>query len=178
MRKLFEKVRNWLAKIIAREEIEELERIVRVKSNQLKNLDEMLQKLKSEKDDLVRKQPSPMTAYDLSRADLILLRGYLKSIDLREIRDEKEMSSEERKGYVARISSNWDIVEKVLKRLIVAQEEYIARAVENQDQLMFARGTVNGLMIVHEEMKEKFDEHMANIRPQAEFDRKRMFPGT
>jgi len=113
---------------------------------------------------------------DLTPLSVSLIRHLLGTVDLKDVRGkETEMSPEERKNYVARLSSNWDIVEKKIMRLIVAQEEYMARMTENQEQLMLGRGTINGLFLIHEELEQAFKEHMLNSSPVESFDKRKLF---
>lgn len=120
----------------------------------------------------------------LEDAAVTLTRHLLNSIDLEDARPKVTMTPEERKEYVARMASNFDLMDRFLKRLIIAQEEAMARgSAELSDvsrdpvqQTMFGRGTMNGLMLIHEELEGYYKEHLANIEPTPPFDRTKLFP--
>ena len=114
--------------------------------------------------------------------DVALLRYLLGSINLEDVRKkESEMAPDDRKAYVTRLASNWDLIEKIIKKLLVAQEEYMSRGGEayNGDevkQIVFGRGTINGLFLVHEILKEAFDEFIGTIKPPEPYDKSKLFP--
>lgn len=112
-----------------------------------------------------------------------LLRHLLSSIDLEDVRGTHEPSDpNERKEYVSRLASNFDLTQKVIKRFIASQEEFLARggAVYHGDELkqtVFARGTINGLFLILDSLKDAYDEHMRNITSKPEPpDQRHVFP--
>ena len=78
------------------------------------------------------------------------------------------------------------ILEPTIKRLIVAQEELMARGSaemrqvvgQEKEQILFCRGSVNGLMLILEEFQTAANEHTADVekRQDTEFDKHEMFP--
>lgn len=90
-----------------------------------------------------------------------LVRHLLASIDLSDI-ELDEMGTEERKEYVGVASAAYlNTLRREVKRLLKAQEEFVARQA-SPESLMFARGTVNGIMLVEEAYEEMHREHKAN----------------
>jgi len=80
-----------------------------------------------------------------------LLRHLLKSIDLSDIDEleRQELSDEAFYNRAADIEMFYkNHLEKVLKLLIQKQLEWIGTQIQNNDQLMFARGTINGLFLI------------------------------
>jgi len=123
----------------------------------------------------------------LEEAAVTLTRHLLNSIDLGDARSKLTMTPEERKEYVARISSNFDLLERLLKRLVIAQEEAMARGAmelksvsdKPETQVVFGRGTINGIMLVWDELDGYFKEHMENLpRGKESFDKTKLFPQT
>ena len=110
---------------------------------------------------------------ELDEKSLTLIRHQLCSIDLKDIED-NEMSASEAKDYNASISAIFPRLEKDMKKFLHEQLMFIANKSENWNQVIFGRGTYNGidLLLNHwrqahtahtarsgEGEGEKFDEH-------------------
>ena len=129
----------------------------------IKRLQETLDHIKYVVDLLWEKQNN------ISSIELIQHR--LGSISLQDVRKEmsKVIPENERKEYVASVSS---IYEKILKpkceKFIAIQEEFMAREAENETQFLVGRGTINGLLLIMEDLKKDNDEHIENMRKDSE----------
>lgn len=166
--KIFESMKEWFD---AKKRLQGAEEQIEDLLSQIDTLGERNESLEFQ-----NKQWSGEKALD-ERAT-ILTRHLLASIDLIDVRDDQVMNPDERKEWVARVASNYAVTSKIVKRFLVAQEEFIARMAENEKQLMFARGTINGIMLIQEELENAFKEHMANIQPEKPFDKTKLFPET
>lgn len=99
----------------------------------------------------------------------------------------KEMSENERRQFEQTVAAFFPhVIEPTISRLIRAQEELMARGSEDlrgiglvspDDQIIFGRGTVNGLTLLIEEFKEAYDSHIAEVTKRGEkFDPRKLFP--
>lgn len=105
-----------------------------------------------------------------------LIRQQLSSIDLSGVRDLRPLTEEDRKVYNGRVAAFYPDIERDLKKFLIAQEEYIARVADNEKQLMFARGTINGIMLILEHYQQVFEEYKAQVKPEEPFDKNKLFP--
>lgn len=99
-----------------------------------------------------------------------LLRHQLGSIDLSDFEDEKPMTPDERKEYVAAISAVWPRLEKDIKRLQYHQVMFIAITGTDWEQVIFGRGTFNGLDLLKDKWEKAAIEHNAKEQPEG-FDK-------
>jgi len=96
-----------------------------------------------------------------------LLRELMGSVDLSDIdKIEKELLTEEEYRNRATQSEAFyrQHLEKALKLFIQEQLEWIGTKTQGVDQLMFGRGTINGLMLV----KGWFDTQMVSLAQEKE----------
>ncbi len=106
-----------------------------------------------------------------------IIRHILGSIDLSDVRNIKPKTEEEQRNYDARMASVFFDTGKTADKLIVAQEEHIGMEVMNQEQLMFARGTINGIKLLRDEFEDAKDRHVArNTESHQKFDARELFP--
>ena len=91
-------------------------------------------------------------------------------------RDVRPMDGEARKNYVARIAASWPDLDKDTDLMIAVQEQNMGRRVNNQDELMFGRGTINGIMLIKDYYEDRYNEHKANTKPEEKFDPSKLFP--
>lgn len=136
-------------------------------------------------EDEVEEEPeiTPYDGYDLT---VDLMRKLLGSITGRELPKRKEeMVAAERKAYVQMVAAFFpQIIEGRMKRLIRAQEELMATGSselrelmpEAKDQIIFGRGTINGLALVFEDFNEDFQEYIGSLPKDEPFDKYKLFP--
>lgn len=105
-----------------------------------------------------------------------LLRHQLGSINLKDVRDKKELTENERKNYVANVAASFKLIESDIKELIIAQEEFIATQATSWDQVLVGRGSINGLYLLLEKYEKAFLEHQDNIKPKDEFNPHAIIP--
>lgn len=107
---------------------------------------------------------------------LELMRHLLGSIDLSDVEEDKEMTEAERKDYCANIAAVWPTLEKDIKKFLYAQLMFVSNNAGNWEQVLFGRGTFNGLDILQEHWKKAFAEHLENSRGQEDFDENNPVP--
>ena len=90
---------------------------------------------------------------------LEILRHFLGSIDFKDIED-KEMPENERKEYCATISAVFPRLEKDMKKFLHEQLIFAANNAQNWEQVLFARGTFNGISLLLDYWKKALIEHM------------------
>ena len=99
------------------------------------------------------------------KPEIELIRTNLGSINLRNIKLLDEMSQDARKDYVARVASLYEpVILPALKKMIETQMEFSVKQSENWEQVIFARGAINGLSLFDEEMRQCVGEHLANVQ--------------
>lgn len=110
-----------------------------------------------------------------------VMRHAIGSVDLNDL-PKVELSESEQRNYNARVSSTFDIVEKAFKKLLRAQMEFMAGGGEiysndEKMQIVFGRGTVNGLSLLYEELREAHVKHIAASTPAEPVgDTHKLFP--
>lgn len=113
-----------------------------------------------------RKEPTD------SERIIALLRHQLGSINLDDARDVKEMTEDERAEYLGRVAVAWKLImEPMLKKFVISQEEFMAKNANGEIQYAFSRGTINGLLLVRDELEKLYSEHIERTRPKEGFDR-------
>jgi hypothetical protein len=94
---------------------------------------------------------------------LKLLRHLLGSIDLSDIDkeeyEEKQETEAERRNYCGAIYAVFPILEKDIKRMLYKQLLFANNNSENWDQVLFSRGTFNGMSLLLEQWKQASTEH-------------------
>lgn len=78
-----------------------------------------------------------------------LLRHQLGSIDLPDI-EEKEMAETERIGYTSQIFAVFPALKKDIKKMMHTQLMFAMNNTEDWGQVLFSRGTFNGLALMLE----------------------------
>lgn len=99
-----------------------------------------------------------------------LLRHQLGSVDLSDIED-KEMTEGERKEYCASISAVFPRLEKDIKHFLHQQLLFVSNSAENWEQVVFGRGTFNGINLLLEHWEKAHLEHQERGREDRDFDR-------
>lgn len=163
----FERLKKWWIKWTARQDL--IQELIRETQKNEKHISEIGGALESanRKADYYEKLYKQFLGEEkLDKTAVMLVRHILGSIDQWDAhdRDPERLEGTDRKNYLARLASNYDLIKKIIRRFIVAQEQYAMRAVDNEKTLMFSRGTTNGLMLLEEELENAFQEHMTNTR--------------
>ena len=104
-----------------------------------------------------------------------LIRHQLGSVDLSDIK-QGDMSESERKAYCSHISGVYDLIEKDIKKFLHEQLMFMSNNAENWDQVVFGRGTFNGMDLLRNHWKKAREEHIINIKPPEKFDEHEMLP--
>lgn len=99
---------------------------------------------------------------------LKLQRNLLGSIDLADL--EKEETEEERRAHSSAIFAVYPRLESDLKKLLHAQLLFASNEAETWEQVLFGRGTFNGLSLFLEHLKVLQSEHIENSRGKEDFD--------
>ena len=98
----------------------------------------------------------------INQDSLKLLRESLGSINLRDqfLTDADPQGEQKRKDYCASISAVFPKLEKTLKEMMADQILFAVNKTESWEQVLFSRGTFNGLMLLMEHIKLANDEHL------------------
>jgi len=96
-----------------------------------------------------------------------LLRHQLGSIDLSDVDlEEKEMSKEERKQYCAAIFAVFPRLEKDIKKFLYTQLMFGNNNAETWEQVIFGRGTFNGIDLLYKYWKDAATEFEATPKEE------------
>lgn len=104
------------------------------------------------------------TKTDYNKASLSALRAMLGSVDLSDI-EEKDVSETERRAYCAAISAVFPRLEKDMKRLLHAQLMFSANQALDWEQVIFGRGSYNGIDILLNHWRAAHAEHNSRSIP-------------
>ena len=116
--------------------------------------------------------------YDICEDELdtlTLLKHQLGSIDLKDL-EMGDMSESERKEYVASINAIYPRLEKDTKKMLHEQLMFMSTEAENWDQIIFGRGTFNGIDLLLNHWKKASNEHEERLKPEDKFDRHELMP--
>ena len=72
---------------------------------------------------------------------------------------EENLTENETKDRNARIASNYKMLERIVAEYIKEQKDFLANQCENENQLLFSRGTINGLYLISEAFKSYKGQH-------------------
>jgi len=103
-------------------------------------------------------------------------------IELSDVDTTKQMSDSERKIYLQKAESIWanDVFQKEVGNIIQKQMEFAVCQTSGQDQTYIARGTINGVSLLHERLEELHNEYQELSKPPQvpgkDFDRFKMIP--
>lgn len=101
------------------------------------------------------------------------IRKMLGSINLDECQEEeKELSEADRKAYCSAIFAVFPRIEKDIKKMLYAQLMFISNNAETWEQVIFGRGTFNGMDLLLEKWKKASIEHEANLKEGLEENKK------
>ncbi len=107
---------------------------------------------------------------DIKEPTIKLQRHLLASLDLSDLED-KMLSESERKDYVAAIFAVWPRLEKDLKKFMYDQLMFASQKATTWEEVLFARGTFNGMDLIFEHWKIAANEFEASASEAIE-DRK------
>ena len=93
---------------------------------------------------------------------LKLLRNLLGSIDLENL-EEKEMAETERQNYSAAIFAVFPRLEKDIKNFLHKQLIFSSNQAENWEQVIFSRGTFNGISLLLEHWIRAKNEYLEKL---------------
>jgi len=111
--------------------------------------------------------------YLFHKSVTLMNRHQLGSIDLPDIKE--ELTENEQKERNANIANSYKYIEPTIKKLLIAQQEFMAKQCENENQLLFGRGSINGIAVVLEELRSYKLAHEEETKPQEKFDEHEVF---
>ena len=111
--------------------------------------------------------------YLFHKSATLMNRHQLGSIDLSDIKE--ELTENEQKERNANIANSYKYIEPTIKKLLIAQQEFMAKQCENENQLLFGRGSINGIAVVLEELRSYKLAHEELTKPQEKFDKHEVF---
>ena len=114
--------------------------------------------------DLIKKTLEP-------ESSLALMRNMLGSIDLSDVDTKEEMSENERREYCAVISGVFPRLERDIKIFLQHQLEFSANEAGDWGQVLFGRGTFNGIDLLLEHWRTAHNEHLERIKGQKDFEK-------
>ena len=91
--------------------------------------------------------------------EIDLIRHLLGSINLNDL-PQKEESEAERKEYCSAIAAVFPRLEKDIKEFLHAQLMFASNEAENWEQVLFARGTFNGIDLLYKNWQKANAEHL------------------
>jgi hypothetical protein len=97
------------------------------------------------------------------------IRHMLCSIDLSDIdQDKKELSEADRMAYCSAIFAVFPRIEKDIKELLYEQLMFVNNNAQDWNQVVFGRGTFNGMDLLLEKWRKASIEHEANSKDKKE----------
>lgn len=106
----------------------------------------------------------------MSDETLKLQRHLLGSIHLSDVEQSEEITEEERKVYCSVIYAVYPRLEKDIKQFLHQQLMFSANSAETWEQVIFGRGSFNGLSLLLEHWQKASSEHMAHAKKEDDFD--------
>lgn len=127
--------------------------------NELKNsVDKILAILQQ------KREPAPVLTSDL-------MRSILGSIKIDDIQEPEFANTEEKTVYLAEaVAALRRFIEPRCKKLIAQQKDFLADQAEGQ-QVIFGRGSMNGIKLVLESFEKDLIEYQELTKPPEPFDR-------
>ena len=83
----------------------------------------------------------------------------------------EDLTENERREYVALITSVFSILKKEIEHAIVMQGDLAIRLSESWEGVLIARGGINMGAVLMERFTALKSEHLSNIKPQDSFDK-------
>jgi len=104
----------------------------------------------------------------MKEKSLELLRHELASIDLSDVQEEEEMPETERIAYCAAIFAVFPRLEKDIKEMLHEQLMFVCNEASNWEQVVFGRGTFNGMDLLLEKWKKASAEYQSKHKEEQE----------
>jgi len=128
------------------------------------------EKLDKKIDEILAEASKQQPLFDQQSTELT--RHLLGSIDLSDVEPlKRNLTPDQRQAYVAEMSSVFVRIKPLLKDFIEKQKDFMASGGEmyhgqEEKQIIFARGTINGLYLILDELQKLYREH-TTAKPQA-----------
>jgi len=84
---------------------------------------------------------------------------------------DKDLTEEQKTERNAVIASNYEILNRIVEDFIKEQKDFMANICENESQLLFSRGSVNGLSLVLESFTTYKGQHEERIKPEESYNK-------
>lgn len=108
-------------------------------------------------------------AKEFDKQSLKLIRHQLGSIDLSDVKEEEtELSETKRRAYCAAIFAVYPRLEKDIKKMLYLQLMFNSNEAGDWSQVIFGRGTFNGMDLLLSKWKKAQAEHLANLKENEE----------
>src|SRR3990167_2828439 len=105
-----------------------------------------------------------------NEAVVALMRHQLGSIDLNDVVEDK-MTPEERLEYLGKVASIiYPNIKNKAEKFIRHQERFMAVYADINDQMWFAKGSINGLKLLMEDYEKENQEFVELSKPKEKFD--------
>ena len=88
---------------------------------------------------------------------------------------EEYLTEGEIKDRNARIASDYKILERIVAEYIKEQKDFMANQCENGQQLLFSRGTVNGISLLGEAFTSFKGQHDEITKPKENYNPNKIF---
>lgn len=100
--------------------------------------------------------------------ELTIARHTLGSIDLKDITDPDGMKEDDYKLHIAGAAQAYSILEKEAKWMIKLQHDFWFTSADGENQMMFGRGTTNGIQLLLDRLELLKNKHIERITPEKE----------
>ena len=88
---------------------------------------------------------------------------------------EEDLTESEIKDRNTIIASNHKMLERIVAEFIKEQKDFLANQCENESQLLFSRGTINGLYLISEAFKSYKGQHDEITKPKENYNPNKIF---
>lgn len=115
--------------------------------------------------------------YYFNKSATLLNRHQLGSIDLSDVRDIKtesglkELTENEIKERNVAIANAYKYIEPAIKKLLIAQQEFLSTHCEQTKPILFGRGSINGICVVLDEFEDYKKQYEEDTKPNENFDK-------
>jgi len=93
-------------------------------------------------------------------------------ITLKDLKDPiDDLDQNERKQYVALVSSVHSLLKDELRHAIATQERHVGRTAQSWEQVLIGRGGINMGDVLLQRFDQLVNEHKENIKPEESFDK-------
>lgn len=82
-----------------------------------------------------------------------------------------DLDENEKKEYVAMISTVYEILSREIKNAMAAQQEFIGSNAKSWEEVLIGRGGINMSHILYERITNLKAQHIENIKPKESFDK-------